>query len=351
MIHSLQYRLWTVVICSVLVIPILFPSSSSLQVLVVNAHSRWVCPPPRNPDTAIKTGPCGTETNVFTKVDIPLNIEPGPLLVQWEESIYHTGAPFRIALSQDGSDDDPCILIDHIPHFDDVTTFPIFGNDSTYILYSLTIDIPDIQCDSCSLHLANPMTDKIGDDGSPTGIGCTDPLGTCFSVYHSCTIPITIMGSTPRSQYACPNTNPIDWPTTWSGDNGASVDASTIGIYRREAATWEQSFLLDVTDNYRTFDTSTLLTCTNTELFPTQINAPTTGNIFAPTPTSVPIFGPTEAPVSITVSPTVVTISTPPTSAPVTTSDAAQIKSAIQNSVERFMKIVMRATALIRALF
>lgn len=336
------------VVCFLFVIASLGPSS----VLVpVKAHSRWVCPPPRNPDTGIKTGPCGSETNVFTSNgnDIPLNIEPGPLLIQWEESIHHTGAPFRIALSQDGTDDEPCILIDHIPHFDAVTVFPIFGNESTYILYSLTIDIPDVQCDSCSLHLANPMTDKIGDDGSPTGIGCTDPLGTCFSVYHSCTIPITILGSTPRSQYVCPNANPVDWPTIWNGDNGQIVDASTMGIYRREGANWEQSFLLDVGDNYRTFDTSTLLTCTKTELFPTQVDAPTT--VFVPPPTNVPMVAPTEVPISTSESPTVLPITTTPTSTPLTTSNATQIRNSMQNIIEMFVNVTMMVIARMRAIF
>ena len=322
----------------------------SFFLLHVNAHARWVCPPPRNPDTGIKSGPCGLETNVFTTDDSPISsIEPGPLLVQWEESIHHTGAPFRIALSQDGSDDEPCILIDHIPHFDAVTTFPIFGNDSTYILYSLTIDIPDIQCDSCSLHLANPMTDKIGDDGAPTGIGCTDPLGTCFSVYHSCTLPISILGSTPRSEYTCPNTNPLDWPTSWMGDNGQIVDASTMGTYRRESATWDQSFLLDVGDDYRAIDMNELLTCTKTELFPAQANPPTT--VVVPPPTNVPnIAAPVEVPTTPILIPVAPTFD-PSGSAPVATLDDAQLLSIIRQVIATFVNVARKAFDRMRSIF
>ena len=330
---------------------ILCPSSWFHVVTLVQAHSRWVCPPPRNPDTAIKTGPCGSETNVFSTSNIPFTIEPGPLLVQWEESIHHTGAPFRIALSQEGSDDEPCLLLDHIPHFDAVPEFPIFGNDTTYTLYSLTIDIPDIQCDSCSLHLANPMTDKIGDDGLPNGIGCTDPLGTCFSVYHSCTIPITISGTTPRSQYICPNTNPDDWPTVWSGDDGQVVDASTMGVYRREGATWEQSFLSDVGENYRTYDTNTLLSCTKTELFPTQIDAaPTT--IFVPSPTNVPTVVPETNIPTITKSVAPSMRQPIPTGTPVTTTlDETQVQRLIQLIIEAFANVRLKAMARLRAIF
>ena len=88
------------------------------------------------------------------------------------------------------------------------------------------------------------MTDKIGADGSPTAIGCTDP-GTCFSVYHSCTRPFRIVGDSsngavPRSDYTCPSYLSIneDWPTNWIGDGGEIVDASTAGIYRRESSVW-----------------------------------------------------------------------------------------------------------------
>lgn len=88
------------------------------------------------------------------------------------------------------------------------------------------------------------MTDKIGSDGSPSGIGCTDP-GTCFSVYHSCTRPFRIVGdvsngAVPRSEYTCPSLESINvgWPTSWTGDNGESVQASVPGVYRRISAVW-----------------------------------------------------------------------------------------------------------------
>lgn len=89
------------------------------------------------------------------------------------------------------------------------------------------------------------MTDKIGSDGSPTGIGCTDPDGTCFSVYHSCTVPFRIVGdvengAVSRSEYECESLESMNegWPSVWFGDNGEEVDASVPGVYRRESSIW-----------------------------------------------------------------------------------------------------------------
>ena len=220
----------------------------------IEGHQRWTCPAPRSQDTGIKGGPCGAETDQFAKIPL-YEISPGPFTVQWEESITHRGAPSYIALTQDGRDTDlffkrPCILLDHIPHND--LTAPNINDESTYELYSLTIDIPDVSCERCSLHIVNPMTDKIGSRGSPDGEGCTYP-GFCggIDVYHSCTLPFRINGTTPRKDYICPNVNPSDWPTSWMGDDGRPVNATKRLEYRRESATWKDSFLLDAPARYQ----------------------------------------------------------------------------------------------------
>jgi hypothetical protein len=244
---------------------LLLSVAASLLPVVVESHSRWKCPKPRSPDTGIKQGPCGAfDTDKMSNFKA-LVIKPGPLVVQWEESIAHTGAPFRIALSSDGRDTDTsvsssCVLLDHIPHND--KSDPTFSDESTYTLYTLTILIPDVNCNQCSLHLVNPMTDKIGAAGAPTGKGCTDPKGTCASVYHSCTIPLKITGRVPRAQYKCPNRNPSDWPTKWKGDNAVNVTATKRGVYRRESATWKNGFLMDVPGRYRRFSGVNGLNCT-----------------------------------------------------------------------------------------
>ena len=217
------------------------------------SHARWSCPEPRSAETGIKEGPCGGDNGDFSNV-LPVEIRPGPMLVTFEESIYHTGAPFRISLSDDG-DDDPdraCVLLDHVPHNDDPPSRPRMYDESTYVPYAITVNIPDVRCERCSLYLSNPMTDKIGTAGSPLGVGCTDPDGTCFSVYHSCTRPLKIVGAKPRSNYDCPSL-PSDWPVVWVGDNGMEVEASDPGVYRRESSEWgpEDHLLIGVPDRYR----------------------------------------------------------------------------------------------------
>lgn len=140
---------------------------------VVHGHARLIFPEPRSSNTAIKNGPCGFDTNVFEK-SRAMEVAPGTLLISFEESISHRGAPFRFSLSEDGSDDSSCIILDHVPHNDVRSAArPRIEDESTYISYFINLEIPDVACDQCSLHLANPMTDKIGGAGAPDGIGCT----------------------------------------------------------------------------------------------------------------------------------------------------------------------------------
>eukprot|EP00546_Thalassionema_frauenfeldii_P018629 CAMPEP_0178903874 /NCGR_PEP_ID=MMETSP0786-20121207/5391_1 /TAXON_ID=186022 /ORGANISM="Thalassionema frauenfeldii, Strain CCMP 1798" /LENGTH=315 /DNA_ID=CAMNT_0020575277 /DNA_START=170 /DNA_END=1118 /DNA_ORIENTATION=+ len=203
------------------------------------------------------------------------------MTVSWEESITHTGAPWRISLSQDGSDDNPCLILDHIPHNE--LSNPSRRIESTYTNYSITIDIPDVSCELCSLHFANPMTDKIGNAGSPNGAGCTDPDGSCFSVYHSCTVPLRILGSTPRDDYICPNENPEDWPTVWRGDGNIDVDTSELNVYRRESGLWDGDWLMDVPERYRQLSGSM---CTSHYIIDPS-PSPTSNDIIDPSPSPV----------------------------------------------------------------
>jgi len=144
----------------------------------------------------------------------------------------------------DGTDNDACVLLDHIPHND--CCDPDLYDPTTYTPYTITVMIPNIICERCSLHLSNPATDRLGDDGSPVGIGCADP-GECYSVYRSCTKAFRIVGdasggAVQRSEYVCPSlsNDETGWPTVWFGDNGEAVDASIPGLYRRETSIWSE---------------------------------------------------------------------------------------------------------------
>lgn len=82
----------------------------------VEGHAKLIYPVPRSQEVGIKNGPCGPETGQFTGTFE--TIRPGPLTIEWEETISHDGAPYRLALSREASDDgySECILLDHIPH-------------------------------------------------------------------------------------------------------------------------------------------------------------------------------------------------------------------------------------------
>ena len=75
---------------------------------------RLTYPPPRSSSTGIKGGPCGDDD--FTVGDIT-TLQPNSIVtLEIYESVYHRGAPLRVALSHVEEDYyDDCILLDHIP--------------------------------------------------------------------------------------------------------------------------------------------------------------------------------------------------------------------------------------------
>eukprot|EP00002_Diphylleia_rotans_P016976 TRINITY_DN329_c0_g1_i1.p1 TRINITY_DN329_c0_g1~~TRINITY_DN329_c0_g1_i1.p1 ORF type:complete len:240 (-),score=21.18 TRINITY_DN329_c0_g1_i1:308-1027(-) len=214
-------------------------------VLGVAGHSRWVCPPPRSTSTGIKTGPCGSQTGDLSGAQVTLS--PGWTTLVFEESIAHVGAPFRIALSLENADSyEECLLLNHIPHDD--TNAPVFGNERTYTRSRISVLIPDVRCDRCALQLVNPMTDKLPQLGlqnctyDATCTTCQEPLGTCFSTYHSCA-NVRITGSVPRDQFVCPP-QPRDWPY---------ASLPPFSYFVGEAADWDdRDWLLNVPEIYRT---------------------------------------------------------------------------------------------------
>ena len=125
-----------------------------LQVSPGHAHSRLACPAARDPSTGIKTGPCGTagdDGSAYYGATDAIEVAPGPFTIVWEESIAHQGAPWRFSLSGDGDDLEECILLDHVPHNPDSN--PDFDDESTYTQYSVTLIIPDVACEKCSIHM------------------------------------------------------------------------------------------------------------------------------------------------------------------------------------------------------
>lgn len=106
---------------------------------------------------------CGPQSGKWGFGEVT-TLSPGWTTLTWEESITHAGSPFRIAIL-DETETARVVLLDHIPHND--KSAPDRNDESTYVPYKISVNIPDIQCDKCSLQLLYVMTDKTVKCGTP----------------------------------------------------------------------------------------------------------------------------------------------------------------------------------------
>lgn len=148
---------------------------------LADGHMRFAFPAPRSSSTGIKEPyPCGDE-GFFDAAHPVTVLQPGPQVFRFHETIAHTGAPMRLAISMgDDNGFDEHVLMSHVPHNDAISG--VFG--LTSYDFSFVVDVPDVQCDRCSMQVLSIMTDKIKD-----GSCCSYPSDSaykCFSVYHSC---------------------------------------------------------------------------------------------------------------------------------------------------------------------
>lgn len=251
------------------------------NLMIVGAHGRWKCPAPRDANgedgkhiksdnTGNKYAACGPESGKWGFGTVT-NLKPGWTTFTWEESVNHKGSPFRIAIL-DENEKLVTVLLDHIPHDD--TTTPHLQVEGTFAPYKMSINVPDIRCDKCSLQFLYVMTDKSTSCGMETCYynaddaackGSTDPnaptcvgapndnvcvqANECFSNYHSCT-DVNILGSIPASKFS-QDSQPADWPF-----NAANMKPF---YYGSEVGTWSNSWLQGIPSNYTT--TYDVLTC------------------------------------------------------------------------------------------
>jgi len=186
-----------------------------------SAHSRWVCPPPRDPGVGLKSYPCGGSPPSSSHSQPPFALSPGPNTLVFEEAVPHYAAPSRIALSLDGADAgfESCVLLDHIPHHEH--GLPVMGVPATYTRSRITVVVPDVACARCTLQLTSMMTDGV--HGVPAGSLCATrgpdtAAGAAAAnasiplcpTYHSCAT-VSIAGRAPRNQTACA-AQPASWP-------------------------------------------------------------------------------------------------------------------------------------------
>lgn len=119
----------------------------------VSAHTRWkpggVLSPRADAQgvhpTDLKFGPCGN----LPRSPNPARLTSGATIdVEFESNIFHQGY-FRIAFSlADDTGFDRHVLIDDIPDY------------ATQVDRSLSLTLPDVECDTCTLQLIQVMMDR-----------------------------------------------------------------------------------------------------------------------------------------------------------------------------------------------
>jgi Lytic polysaccharide mono-oxygenase, cellulose-degrading len=132
----------------------------SLAAPAASAHVQLRAPQQRDIDQ--KAGPCGLPDS--TRGENVCEFQPGATItVEWDETVEHPGH-FRVSFDDDGTDDliDPsdyddyyaseAVLVDEIGDRD-------VGADGNP-RYSMQIELPDIECDNCTLQLIQVMSDK-----------------------------------------------------------------------------------------------------------------------------------------------------------------------------------------------
>lgn len=125
---------------------------------------------------------------------------------------------------------------------------PVYSDESTYTKTYITVMIPDVACERCSLQLMNPMTDKLPSNGmsnctyDPECTTCNDGV-RCFSNYHSCA-NVRILGTKPRDEFTC-GSQPDNWP--W-----ADLPDNVYFVGERANYTADDLWLLDVPEDFTT---------------------------------------------------------------------------------------------------
>lgn len=220
---------------------VLLASCVLLAFVSVSAHSRFKCPTARDwndasgkhipfDNTGNKRGPCGPYSGQWGMGGVSkLNAKAWQTLT-FEESVAHTGAPFRISIL-DENEVEQIVLLDHVPHNNNSKPVPYV--ESTYVPYSISVYIPDVLCTKCSIRAIMVMTDKSvacgwnictyhPDDSECSGHTDSSPpcagastntpckyANSCFSNYHTC-VDVTINGNTPIGSGNF--TQPDNWP-------------------------------------------------------------------------------------------------------------------------------------------
>ncbi len=159
---------------------------------------------PLQRESAQKQGPCGNSGSA--RSGNVCAYRPGTTItVTWDETVEHPGH-FRISFDEDGDDDFVVPTgYDDIGPYDGVLVDNIADRDvrSGDPGYSQEVQLPDVECDNCTLQLIQVMTDK-------------PPYGNGDDIYYQCA-DIVLSASAPE--------DPADACSTTGGDDGGDDGA------------------------------------------------------------------------------------------------------------------------------
>ncbi|XP_055880244.1 uncharacterized protein LOC106065565 isoform X1 [Biomphalaria glabrata] len=206
---------------------------------------RFVCPKPFNPTSNHETvsymaeGACD-KADESSYEDV-LTISPGPFTIRFEETKLQLGSPFRIILMENTKEPSPqngtnstsgilekekknCLLLDHIPHNNHAfITKECSEKGNQYPLgictgstYYITLRIPDINCEDCTLQLQQIIPSKAGNQLCDMSQSNETGNATDCIVYSSCArirISPTLDGATRTMDYCADYIKnlPGDW--------------------------------------------------------------------------------------------------------------------------------------------
>ncbi|MEZ4381493.1 MAG: SCE4755 family polysaccharide monooxygenase-like protein [Nannocystaceae bacterium] len=201
--------------------PALTLALTTLVAAPAAAHIQMSSPTARN--TQQKTGPCGLAADKDMKGDPVVTYQGGETItVVWEETINHP-SHYRISLDLDGQDD----------FVDPGATDELYSNDAVLLdgiedknggMYMAEVELPDVDCDACTLQLIQVMYDK-------------PPFGDGNDMYYQCA-DIAIVGSGGTTGTTGTTGDPTTGdpttgdpttgdPTTGDETTGDTTDAST----------------------------------------------------------------------------------------------------------------------------
>ena len=123
------------------------------------AHLGLESPASRYGPDVLKTGPCGVDGG--KRSDNVTYYEPGETIeVSWDEYVDHPGH-YRIAFDEDGEDDfvDPATMTELYSN-DAVLRDGITDKGQGERDYLVSVTLPDLSCDTCTLQVIQVMYDK-----------------------------------------------------------------------------------------------------------------------------------------------------------------------------------------------